>query len=281
MGRRKDLRGTDAHLNGGVDPPFFDDFFTLLEPSNKRTMSSALHRAYMRYVKTRAGENRGAVFLSERANPFYRALKDKLKAVYKMERCDRKNQKGYNVVVKSMSRSAMKASESVSEPVEARTYEAEDGRRIHEVGYMKIMYLDKNCGRSAFALMNIKKDTRVVEYRGQRIKKAIGDKRLDDYTAQGIPSTMFDLYNGMSIDGQRHEEGERDFHEYENPAAYINSQTDINLKVVFQNKRAYLHAMFDIPKNMELFWNYNCPKSELTTDQADFMLKRKYPPADE
>jgi len=270
------LKGTDASSHEAIDLPWIDDFFGHLRLSDKVTLGSTLYLSYFAMCFGRGRRNVGAMCLAKHKRAFFCRLKKYVKDTFKMDQVGKRGPRGYLVELERSGRSVSRPIAVVPDPTGRVIERAPDGKvLVFEIGYLRIMYVNKHCGYSAFASVPIAEGTFVCEYMGKRCTIAVGEMLNQYYTdVEGLPSTMLDIYHGSdkySIDGHTHESGRR-FDDFENSAAYINSQQDLNLKMKIQDKKPKLYAMFDIPAKMELFWDYGCPKGE----QPDFFFKRKY-----
>jgi len=277
MGRKPYLRGTDSSFKEKVDYPWIEEFFLLLRPSDIKIGSMTLHQAYVAWVRARAPHNVGAITIALRSKGFCSQLKAYLEDIYDLKQDDKNKFRGYYVELVRLSRHQSNPPPTVPEVIEPVV--EYDPNLVYEKGYLKIMKVNAECGYSAFARTDIPAGAFVVEYLGKRVTLEKGAELNQHYVEDlDLPSTMLDMYESgkkYAIDGHKRDSGDR-FKIFENPAAYINSQEDINLRMKVVNHRAELYAMFDIPKNMELFWDYNCPKNE----RPDFCKKRRYKPLD-
>ena len=96
-------------------------------------------------------------------------------------------------------------------------------------------------GQGLFTLQNIKKDTRVIQYVGERINKAQSAKRL----AQGN-AYIFTFSDQYDIDGQV----------LGNAARYINHSCAPNCEVDITRRNIWIVAIRDILAGEELSYNY-------------------------
>jgi SET domain-containing protein len=107
-------------------------------------------------------------------------------------------------------------------------------------------------GWGIFARIDIPKNTRIIEYVGERITKAEAERRgpkLIEYAKkhrQQGAVYIFVLNKKYDIDG----------HVDYNTAKYINHSCVPNCEVDIVRGHIWIMALRDIPKNEELFYNY-------------------------
>tara|TARA_Y200000002_G_scaffold382017_1_gene397690 strand:- start:479 stop:973 length:495 start_codon:yes stop_codon:yes gene_type:complete len=107
-------------------------------------------------------------------------------------------------------------------------------------------------GYGVFALKNIKKETKVIEYIGEKISKKEGDKRSADRIKKYLKSNktgsvyIFELDNKTDIDGSP---------SY-NKARYINHSCDPNCEVDIINGKIWISSIRKINKGEELTYDY-------------------------
>jgi SET domain-containing protein len=96
-------------------------------------------------------------------------------------------------------------------------------------------------GQGLFAAQNIKKDTRIIRYNGEKISKEESDRR-----ATGGNAYIFQFNDRYDIDGKT----------LKNKARYVNHSCDPNCET-FQTERAiWIIALRDIKEGEELTYNY-------------------------
>jgi len=101
-------------------------------------------------------------------------------------------------------------------------------------------------GKGAFAARNIPSGTRIVEYRGQKVKPEVAWERYDDDTMERHHTFLFTLDDETIIDA-----GVRG-----NNARFINHSCEPNCAAVIDNGHIYVDAMKDIPRGAELAYDY-------------------------
>jgi uncharacterized protein len=102
-------------------------------------------------------------------------------------------------------------------------------------------------GRGVFATRNIRKGTRLVEYRGEVISEDEADIRYPFEEDERHHTFLFRLESGGVIDA-----GPRG-----SIAKYINHSCDPNCEAVEEDGRIWIDAIRDIRKGEELVYDYN------------------------
>lgn len=102
-------------------------------------------------------------------------------------------------------------------------------------------------GRGAFATENIRKGTRITEYRGEPITHKEADRRYDDDDAEGRHHTfLFILSDDIVLDARI----------TECDAKYINHSCDPNCESVIEDGQIWVDAIKPIKKGEELLYDY-------------------------
>ena len=107
-------------------------------------------------------------------------------------------------------------------------------------------------GSGIFATKNIKKNTKIIEYIGEKITKAEGDKRSEKRIKKYLDSLtdgsvyIFELNKKYDIDGSP----------MYNKARYINHSCDPNCEVDIVNNRIWISSIKNIKKGDELSYDY-------------------------
>ena len=112
-------------------------------------------------------------------------------------------------------------------------------------------------GLGAFATEAIRKGTRIIEYKGERISPAEADRRYDDDASDHPRVLLFTVDNKAVIDA-----GVRG-----NEAQFINHSCDPNCEAVTERRRVYIYALRDIRAGEELLYDYNLTRQD--DDAAD------------
>ena len=107
-------------------------------------------------------------------------------------------------------------------------------------------------GSGVFATKRIKKNTKIIEYIGEKIIKSEGDKRsakrIKKYLNSEIDGSVyiFELNKKFDIDGSP----------LYNKARYINHSCDPNCEVEIIDEKIWITAIKDIRKTDELSYDY-------------------------
>ncbi len=102
-------------------------------------------------------------------------------------------------------------------------------------------------GLGAFAVRDIPKGTRVVEYTGERITPEEADARYDDDAMERPHTFLFTVNKKIVIDASR--EG--------NEARFINHSCEPNCETVIEGKRVFVETMREIRAGEELTYDYH------------------------
>jgi len=101
-------------------------------------------------------------------------------------------------------------------------------------------------GLGAFALQDIPKGTRIIEYVGEKISNAEADRRYDDDTMKNHHTFLFILNSKQCLDATF--EG--------NESRFINHSCDPNCEAFIPRGRIWIESIKDIPKGAELAYDY-------------------------
>ncbi len=107
-------------------------------------------------------------------------------------------------------------------------------------------------GSGIFVTKNIKKNTKIIEYIGQKITKAEGDRRSEKRIKKYLDSRtdgsvyIFELNKKYDIDGTP---------KY-NKARYINHSCDPNCEVDIVDNKIWISSIKNIKKGDELSYDY-------------------------
>ena len=121
-------------------------------------------------------------------------------------------------------------------------------------------------GAGLFALKNIKKGTKIIEYIGDKITKREGGKRADKQINKAKKNKkhgmvyVFELNKKFDIDGNVKN----------NHARLINHACDPNCEVAIINNQIWIMAIKSLKKNQELSYNYGY---HYDTDYIDHICK--------
>jgi SET domain-containing protein len=114
-------------------------------------------------------------------------------------------------------------------------------------------------GTGAFALRNIKKGTRIIEYLGQRITWRTADKRYDDTKMRRHHTFLFTIDDKMCLDGAVNG----------NEAAYLNHSCDGNCEAINDRKRIFIEATNNIKAGEELLYDYQYERTDEHTEEDE------------
>ena len=121
-------------------------------------------------------------------------------------------------------------------------------------------------GSGLFAVQNIKKGSKIIEYIGDKVTKKEGDKRADKQIKQYKKNKnngmvyIFELNKLYDIDGSVSH----------NHAKLINHSCNPNCEVEIINNEIWISAIKNINKNTELSFNYGY---SYDTDYVDHVCK--------
>ncbi len=118
-------------------------------------------------------------------------------------------------------------------------------------------------GRGVYARALIPADTRIVEYRGERISNAEADRRYPDDEFAAHHTFLFALDDDTMIDAASGG----------NLARWINHSCDPNCEAVEEDGRIFIESIRDIPPGEELAYDYNYILPERHTPR----MKKRFP----
>ena len=121
-------------------------------------------------------------------------------------------------------------------------------------------------GRGLFAVQNIKKGSKIIEYIGDKVTKKEGDKRAD----KQIKQYKKNKNNGMVYVFQLNKLYDIDGSVSHNHAKLINHSCNPNCEVEIINNEIWISAIKNIKKNTELSYNYGY---SYDTDYVDHVCK--------
>jgi SET domain-containing protein len=120
-------------------------------------------------------------------------------------------------------------------------------------------------GRGLYALVDIAKGERIIEYLGERLSNEATDARYaDDDALERHHTFLFTVNDNEVIDATRRG----------NAARYINHSCDPNCESVIEEGRIFIHASKKIRAGTELSYDYWYTTDESYTDED---LVRIYP----
>ncbi len=112
-------------------------------------------------------------------------------------------------------------------------------------------------GLGAFAVRDISKGTRIIEYTGERISNAESDRRYDDAAMARHHTFLFTLNSRTVVDAAVGG----------NAARYINHSCNPNCEAVIERGRIWIDAIKRIPAGTELVYDYQYEHDESYTDE--------------
>jgi uncharacterized protein len=119
-------------------------------------------------------------------------------------------------------------------------------------------------GRGVFANRYIRKGTRIVEYKGERIDNDEADRRYDDDKMKRHHTFLFTLSRNVVIDGAQRAGG--------GDASFINHSCEPNCEAVITGKKIFIHALHGIEPGTELAYDYQYER----TGKNDAELEKFY-----
>jgi SET domain-containing protein len=119
-------------------------------------------------------------------------------------------------------------------------------------------------GRGVFAVRQIRKGTRILEYTGERIGNREADRRYDDTKMKRHHTFLFTLDSKTVIDGAIDRGG--------GDASFINHSCEPNCEAVITGKKIFIHALRSIYPGDELAYDYQYER----TGKNDAELEKFY-----
>lgn len=114
-------------------------------------------------------------------------------------------------------------------------------------------------GKGAFAIRNIRKGTRLIEYLGQRISWRTADKRYDDEKMGRHHTFLFTVDDRTCIDAAVNG----------NDARFLNHSCDGNCEAITDRKRIFIEARRNIKAGEELLYDYQYERTEDHTEEDE------------
>ena len=114
-------------------------------------------------------------------------------------------------------------------------------------------------GRGAFALKQIRKGTRIIEYMGDRITHRQADDRYEDKSDRDNHTFLFIVDRGIVIDGGVNG----------NDARFINHSCDPNCESVIEDRRVFIEAVRAIKPGDELTYDYQIGRDKNDPPDVD------------
>lgn len=101
-------------------------------------------------------------------------------------------------------------------------------------------------GTGAFALRDIPKDRRIIEYTGERITAEEASARYDDARAKRHHTFLFELDDEHCIDAR----------DRGSDARFINHSCEPNCEAIQEGDRIFIFSRSEIPEGTELTYDY-------------------------
>jgi hypothetical protein len=123
------------------------------------------------------------------------------------------------------------------------------------------LYVVKNSrihGRGVFAAKKIPADTRIVEYRGERISSEVADERGSSDPDNPFHTFFFSLEDGRMIDGGVNG----------SDARWINHSCEPNCEAREEKGRVFIYSLRDIRRGEELNYDYGLVLEERYTKKV-------------
>jgi uncharacterized protein len=114
-------------------------------------------------------------------------------------------------------------------------------------------------GRGAFALKQIRKGTRIIEYLGDRITHVQADDRYEDKSDRDNHTFLFIVDRGIVIDGGVNG----------NDARFINHSCDPNCESVIEDRRVFIESIRAIKPGDELTYDYQIGRDKNDPPDVD------------
>jgi SET domain-containing protein len=114
-------------------------------------------------------------------------------------------------------------------------------------------------GKGAFAIRNIRKGTRLIEYLGQRISWRTADKRYDDEKMGRHHTFLFTVDDKTVIDAAVNG----------NDARFLNHSCDGNCEAITDRKRIFIEARRNIKVGDELLYDYQYERTDDHTEEDE------------
>jgi SET domain-containing protein len=154
---------------------------------------------------------------------------------------------------KSGTRKNTSAAKAPKRGIDARYPWKEEPNPYFEIRQSKIQ------GKGAFAIRDIRKGTRLIEYLGQRISWRTADKRYDDEKMGRHHTFLFTVDDKVVIDAAV--DG--------NDARFLNHSCDGNCESITERKRVFIEARRNIRKGDELLYDYQYERSDDHTEEDE------------
>lgn len=153
-----------------------------------------------------------------------------------------------------------KKSPRTTRPTTTRPAKTPDNPRLGPVNEWFELRRSAIQGLGAFALQDIPKGTRLIEYTGEKISNGEADRRYDDDKMHRHHTFLFVLNNRAVLDAAVGG----------NESMYINHSCDPNCETFIIRGRIWIEAMANIPAGDELTYDYQYDMDPKYTDDELF-----------
>lgn len=114
-------------------------------------------------------------------------------------------------------------------------------------------------GRGAFATRRLRAGQKIVEYTGERISQAEGDRRYAENGMARHHTFLFTLDDDLLIDGGRGG----------NASRFLNHSCDPNCEAVIHGDKIFFHAVKNIQPGTELTFDYKYERTDAHTEEDE------------
>ena len=114
-------------------------------------------------------------------------------------------------------------------------------------------------GTGAFAVTDIPKGTRIIEYTGEKITNKEADRRYDDEKMSRHHTFLFTLNSRYIVDAAVGG----------NESRFINHSCDPNCEAVIEDGRIFIESLKRIPAGTELAYDYAYERTEEHTEEDE------------
>lgn len=114
-------------------------------------------------------------------------------------------------------------------------------------------------GRGAFATRRLRAGQKIVEYTGERISQAEGDRRYAEHGMKRHHTFLFTLDDDLLIDGGRGG----------NASRFLNHSCDPNCEAVIHGDKIFFHAVKNIQPGAELTFDYKYERTDAHTEDDE------------
>jgi SET domain-containing protein len=120
----------------------------------------------------------------------------------------------------------------------------------------------KIAGRGGFAIRDIAKGERLMEYLGERVSHAVADSRYDDYAQKRHHTFLFAVNRSVVIDAAVNG----------NEARFVNHSCEPNCEATIEKSRVFIEAIRPIAQGEELTYDYAYTRDGSETPDDEFRV---------